>query len=65
MRPTDPDGIWEHALANPARYVDYVIVFEGDSVDRGVNRDNLTLLTVIHSWGQPPARIYATKHPAN
>jgi hypothetical protein len=65
MRPTDPDGIWEHALADPARYVDYVIAFEGDTVDRGVNRAHLTLLTVIHSWGQPPARIYATQRPTN
>lgn len=60
-RPADPQGIWEHALADPGRYVDYVIAFQGDSVDRGVNRSNLTLMAVIHSWGQPPARIYATQ----
>ena len=64
-RPTDPEGIWEHALADPGRYVNYVIAFEGDTVDRGVNRTDLTLLAVIHSWGQPPARIYVTKHPPN
>jgi len=60
MRPTDPDGIWERALADPGRYVNYVIAFEGDTVDRGVNRTNLTLVTVIHSSGRPPARIYTT-----
>jgi hypothetical protein len=64
-RPADHEGIWEHALADPGRYVNYVIAFEGDSVDRAVNRTNLTLLAVIHSWGQPPARIYATQHPPN
>ncbi len=64
-RPTDPEGIWEHALADPGRYVNYVIAFEGDTVDRGVNKTNLTLLAVIHSWGQPPARIYATNRPPN
>jgi hypothetical protein len=64
-RPTDPEGIWEHALADPGRYVNYVIIFEGDTVDRGVNRTNLTLLAVIHSLGQPPARIYATQRPPN
>ncbi|MFZ3263578.1 MAG: hypothetical protein WA172_06230 [Terriglobales bacterium] len=64
-RPTDPEGIWEHALADPSRYVNYVIAFEGDTVDRGVDKTSLTLLAVIHSWGQPPARIYATNHPPN
>jgi hypothetical protein len=64
-RPTDPESIWEHALADPGRYVNYVIAFEGDSVDRGVNRTNLTLLTVIHSLGQPAARIYQTQLPVN
>jgi hypothetical protein len=65
IRPADPEGLWERALADPGRYVNYVIAFEGDSVDRAVNRTNLTLVAVIHSWGQPPARIYATKHPPN
>jgi len=64
-RPADPDGIWEHALSDPGRYVNFVIAFEGDSVDRSVNRTNLTLLTVIHSLGRPPARIYATQRPLN
>jgi len=59
-RPTDPEGIWEQALADPARYVNYVIAFEGDSVDQGVNRKNLTLLSEIHALGHPTARIYAT-----
>ena len=64
-RPTDPDGIWERALADPGKYVDYVIAFEGDPVDRGVNRANLTLWTVIHSTGQPVARIYETRRAMN
>jgi len=57
-KPVDPEGLWERALADPPRYVDYVIAFEGDEVDRRVNRQNLTLLSVIHSTGQPAARIY-------
>ena len=64
-RPADPDGIWERALSDPGRYVDFVIAFEGDSVDRSVNRTNLTLLTVIHSLNRPPARIYATQRALN
>ena len=31
-RPTDPDGLWERALANPAGYADYAMGFEGDEV---------------------------------
>ncbi|MFY9676176.1 MAG: hypothetical protein WAK13_17080, partial [Terriglobales bacterium] len=65
VRPTDPQGIWERALGDPAAYVNYVIAFEGDPVDRNVNRTNLTLLTVIHSLDQPPARIYQTARPVN
>ena len=64
-RPADTEGLWERALADPGRYVNYVIAFEGDSVDRAVNRTNLTLLAVIHSLGQPPARIYATQRAQN
>jgi hypothetical protein len=65
MRPTDPQGIWERALADPKEYVNYVIAFDGDTVDLGVNKANLTLLTVIHSLGQPAARIYQTARPVN
>ena len=64
-RPTDPEGLWERALADPPRYVDFVIAFEGDVVDQTVNRANLTLLTEIHATGQPHARIYATRGAPN
>jgi hypothetical protein len=57
-KPTDPDGLWERALVNPSRYVDYVIAFEGDAVDRDVNRKDLSLLAEIHASGQASARIY-------
>jgi len=64
-RPSDPEGLWERALADPPRYVDFVIAFDGDLVDQGVNRANLTLLTEIHATGQPRARIYATRSALN
>jgi hypothetical protein len=64
-RPADPVGLWERALADPARHVDFVITYEGDTVDRAVDREmdrsRLTLLTEIHATGQPHARIYATR----
>ena len=65
MHPSDPDGLWERALADPPRYVDFVIAFDGDLVDRGVNRANLTLLEEIHATGQPHARLYAARSTPN
>jgi hypothetical protein len=64
-RPSDPEGLWERALANPGKYVNYVIAFEGDLVDQHVNRNDLTLLAVIHSLDSPPVRIYETRLDTN
>ena len=63
--PSDPEGLWERALADPARYVDFVIAFDGDAVDQGVNKSNLTELTEIHATGQAHAHIYATRGAPN
>lgn len=63
-RPNDPDGLWEKSLADPGRYVQYVITFDGDAVDEKVNKANLKLLTVLHAMGRPPARVYAAVNPA-
>ena len=60
-RPTDPEGLWERALADPPRYVDFVIAFDGDPVDQGANKSGLTVLAEIHATGQPRARIYTTR----
>jgi len=64
-KPSDPDGLWERALAEPAKYVDFVIAYDGDDVDRQVNKTGLTLITEIHTTGQPHARIYATRLALN
>jgi hypothetical protein len=64
-RPSDPECLWERALADPPRYVDFVIAFDGDAVDQAANRTNLTELAEIHTIGQPRARIYAPKIPPN
>lgn len=64
-RPNDPEGLWERALADPPRYVDFVIAFDGDAVDQGTNKANLTELTEIHATGQPHARIYTTRNAPN
>ena len=61
-QPVDSEGLWERALANPSRYADFVIAFEGDAVSTGVQRQGLSPLAVIHVSGQPKATIYQT-HP--
>jgi hypothetical protein len=64
-RPTDPEGLWERALADPPRYVDFVIAFDGDAVEQRANKINLTELAEIRATGQARARIYATGSAPN
>ena len=52
---TDPNGLWEHALADPAHYADYAIAFEGDPVWQAVHAGHLPALVEIHVSGQAPA----------
>ena len=61
-QPSDPQGLWERALANPERYADFVIAFEGDPVSAQVNRTWIASLAVIHVSGQPQATIYRAEH---
>jgi hypothetical protein len=65
VHPTDPQGLWARALAEPARYVDFVIAFDGDQVDRYANKANLIELTELHATGQPAVRIYAARVSLN
>jgi hypothetical protein len=62
--PTDSEGLWERALANPSQYVDYVIAIQGDSVDTNVQKQNLVSVLVLRTDGQPPATIYWTHRDA-
>ena len=65
-RPTDPDGLWEKALQHPAAYADYVIAFDADPVATGVDRNELSTLTILRVTGQPQATIYrSVKKPSN
>ncbi len=64
-KPSDPQGLWERALADPAHSVDFVIAYEGDAVDLAVNKSHLTLVSEIHTTGQARARIYATRMALN
>jgi len=62
-KPADQQGLWERALADPARHVDFVIAYAGDAVDQAVEKRDLALVTEIHTTGQPPVRIYAARRP--
>jgi hypothetical protein len=66
-QPSDPQGLWERALADPARYVDFVVASDGDAVSRGIERQGLESLLVIHVTGQPRVVLYRARggsHPA-
>jgi hypothetical protein len=60
-QPVDLDGLWERALANPAKYADFVVAFEGDAVSTGAQKQDLVPLAVIHASGQPKATLYRTR----
>jgi len=57
-QPFDPEGLWERALAEPAKYADYAIGFEGDPVWAAAKNQRLTALVEIHTTGQPRAVIF-------
>lgn len=61
MKPTDPDGLWERALANPFQYANFVIAMDNDAVDTTVNKSQLEPVLVIRTHGQPRAVLYRTK----
>jgi hypothetical protein len=60
-QPSDPDGLWEHALADPAKYADYVIAFEGDKVWQSAQALHLQALVEIHTTGQARAVLYRAR----
>jgi hypothetical protein len=61
MHPQDPEGLWESALTDPAKYADYVVAFEGDSVWQAVQGRHLKELVELHTTGQPRAILYRAR----
>ena len=59
-QPSDPEGLWEMALAHPASYVDFVIAFDHDAVAAAANKNELQAVTILRVTGQPEATIYRT-----
>jgi hypothetical protein len=60
-RPSDAEGLWERALADPAKYADVVIAFTGDPVSAAIRDKGLRGVMVVHTTGQPEATIYQTR----
>jgi hypothetical protein len=60
-QPTDPEGLWERALADPPKYADYVLAFEGDPVWQAVQNLHLRELVEIHVTGQARAVLYRVR----
>jgi hypothetical protein len=60
-QPTDPEGLWERALADPPKYADYILAFEGDPVWQAVHNLALPELVEIHVTGQARAVLYRAR----
>lgn len=60
-QPSDPEGLWERALAAPERFVDYVIAFDGDEVESSAQRRALKELVEINVTGQPRAIVFRAR----
>ncbi len=60
-QPADPEGLWEHALADPAQYADYALAFEGDSVWQAAQARHLKALVEIHVTGQARAVLFRVR----
>jgi hypothetical protein len=57
------EGMWQHALADPAKYADYAIGFDDDEVTKSAEAHHYPALLVIHTVGQPAATIFGTHPP--
>ena len=61
VQPSDPQGLWERTLADPASYVDFVIAFEGDPVWQAVHDRHLTEVARIEVLGRRTGFILRTR----
>ena len=60
-QPTDADGLWERALADPSKYANYVLALDGDPVWQAVHNLHLPEVVEIHVSGQPRAILYRAR----
>jgi hypothetical protein len=60
-QPSDPDGLWERALASPGQYADFVVAFDGDTVWQAVHERGLPVVARIEVAGQHAGTIYRAR----
>jgi hypothetical protein len=60
-QPVDPEGLWERTLADPSKYADFVVAFEGDPVWQAVQNRGLTSVIILAVNGQQRATIYRAR----
>jgi len=61
MQPSDPEGLWERSLTNPAQSVDYVVAMAGDPVADAMRSRSLPVVSRVAVEGQPAATIYRAR----
>jgi hypothetical protein len=57
-QPSDPEGLWERALADPTAYGNFILGFKGDPVWNAAMARHLPAIVEIHVTGQPAAVIF-------
>ena len=60
-QPSDPEGLWERALADPSKYCDFIVAFEGDPVWQAVHDRHLPEIVQLHISGQARAILYQAR----
>jgi|SRR5579863_1473529 hypothetical protein len=60
-QPSDSEGLWERALADPAQYADYAIASEGDVVWQAARARRLPVVVVFHTTGQAAVALYRAR----
>ncbi len=60
-QPSDPEGLWEQALQDPAKFTDYVVAFEGDPVWQAIAGHGMQAVAIIAVNGQRKATIFRSR----
>jgi hypothetical protein len=63
-QPSDPEGLWERALANPSEQVDFVVAIDRDPVAIAIPQQSLFPIADIHVEGEAEAVVYSTHPPS-
>jgi hypothetical protein len=61
QQPSDPEGLWERSLADPATQADFVVAFEGDVVWQAVQARGLPVVAIIGANGQRTVTIFRSR----